>query len=364
MSLKDPGAFAHNAKYVIELLYDSTASLNKSLATPVDLSTAHRDDAGHFDGIAEPFRHWDAEGEVPSPCSRCHSSDGLALLLKEGAVIGQSPTDGFQCTTCHESLGGDWVRRTANDATFPSGATLTFGEGVDSNLCIECHQGRESTVSVDKALAGKPDDTVDSTIRFINVHYLAAGATLFGSEAQGAYQYAGKTYVGRNMHVDGFNQCVDCHDTHAGEVKVEQCAACHNSEDPQTFRMNAGDWDGDGDTTEGVYGEFETMYQALYAAMQKYTAETAGSPIVYSAGSYPYFFIDTNANGQPDADELTSDNGYKSWTPRLLRAAYNLQYATKDPGAFAHNGKYIVEILYDSLEDVGGSAAVTGMTRP
>jgi hypothetical protein len=46
----------------------------------------------------------------------------------------------------------------------------------------------------------------------------------------------------------------------------------------------------------------------------------------------------------------------------LLRAAYNYQWAQKDPGAFAHNGQYIVQVLQDSLEDLG--VDVAGMTRP
>jgi hypothetical protein len=45
-----------------------------------------------------------------------------------------------------------------------------------------------------------------------------------------------------------------------------------------------------------------------------------------------------------------------------LKAAYNYQYAQKDPGAFAHNAKYVLQVLYDSLEDIG--ADVSGMTRP
>jgi hypothetical protein len=100
----------------------------------------------------------------------------------------------------------------------------------------------------------------------------------------------------------------------------------------------------------------------LYGAIQVYAADTAGSPIVYDAGSYPYFFIDTNANGSTDQSELSSDNSYKTWTPRLLRAAYNYQWVQKDPGAFTHNGKYILQVLYDSIADVGGD--VTNLTRP
>ncbi|MCC6188392.1 MAG: polyheme membrane-associated cytochrome C, partial [Anaerolineales bacterium] len=55
--------------------------------------------------------------------------------------------------------------------------------------------------------------------------------------------------------------------------------------------------------------------------------------------------------------------GYASWTPGLLRAAYNYQYAQKDPGAFAHNGKYIIQILYDSLSGVGAEG-ISAYTRP
>lgn len=53
---------------------------------------------------------------------------------------------------------------------------------------------------------------------------------------------------------------------------------------------------------------------------------------------------------------------YESWTPRLLRAAYNYPWVAKDPGAFAHNGKYILQVLCDSRRDLG--ASVSGMVRP
>jgi hypothetical protein len=33
--------------------------------------------------------------------------------------------------------------------------------------------------------------------------------------------------------------------------------------------------------------------------------------------------------------------------------AKNYQWVAKDPGAFAHNGKYILQVLYDSLQDLG-----------
>ena len=73
---------------------------------------------------------------------------------------------------------------------------------------------------------------------------------------------------------------------------------------------------------------------------------------------YPYFFIDNNDNGIADKDEAKFPNKYNAWTPRLLKAAYNYQFVTKDPGAFAHNPTYTLQILYDSIADLGAKVRV------
>ena len=61
VSVKDPGAFAHGGKYIIELLVDSIEDVNASekLTTKFDATTLTREDTGHFDGAAAAFRHWD-----------------------------------------------------------------------------------------------------------------------------------------------------------------------------------------------------------------------------------------------------------------------------------------------------------------
>ncbi len=361
-SMKDPGAYVHGGKYIIQLLYDSIEDLNQALSKPVDLSKAHRVDAGHFDGSSEAWWHWDAEGEVPAACVRCHTAEGLPMYLKNNATIAVEPSSSMACTTCHDHTKFP-ARYEVKEVTFPSGAKVAL-ENLDANLCLQCHQGRESTVSVNRAVAaaGVGPDTPSDKLAFRNIHYFAAGASLFGTEVKGAYEYDGKTYVGRFEHVQGFQTCVDCHDVHALEVKVQACAGCHKAERPEDIRMDATDFDGDGDTKEGIAGEVATMRDTLYAAIQKYAAEKVGTPIVYDAHAYPYFFVDTNGNGQADPDEVNPQNRYNAWTPRLLKAAYNYQFAQKDPGAYVHNGKYILQVLYDSIADIGGSVA--GMTRP
>jgi hypothetical protein len=256
------------------------------------------------------------------------------------------------------------------EVEFPSGATVSL-EDLDSNLCLNCHQGRAWSGTVDAATEGLDADAVpEDALRFTNIHYFAAGATLFGDEVKGAYQYPDLEYLGKFEHVSGFQNCTDCHETHALEIKTDQCFTCHADAegDLEAIRgpVSTADYDGDGDAEEGIYGEIETLGEKLYTAIQDYAANVVGTPIVYESHNYPYFFIDTNGNGEPDPDEIDRANAYAAWTPRLLKAAYNYQYVQKDPGAFAHNGRYVIQFLYDSLLDLGNSVEVdtAGMVRP
>jgi hypothetical protein len=362
-SKKDPGAYAHGGKYIIQLLYDSMEDLNTKLAAPTDLAAGHRIDNGHFAGSEEAFRHWDEDGAVPGSCAKCHSAGGLPMFLKEGVTISQPPANGFQCATCHNDL-KEYTRYEVEEVKFPSGAMIA-SENLDTNLCMNCHQGRESGVSMNRLIGDAEADTVSEKLRFLNPHYFAAGATRYGAEAKGAYEYEGKEYAGFFDHANA-NECTDCHGAHTQIVDWESCVECHEEvtapEDMLIIRYNYDDWDGDGDGEEGLYYEIDTMREALYAALQEYAASTAGAGIVYAPANHPYFFIDTNGNGEADVDEINSGNRYATWTPRLLRASYNYQYSGKDPGAFTHNGKYIIQTLYDSLEDIG--ADVSAMTRP
>jgi hypothetical protein len=358
VSLKDPGRFAHGGKYILQLLYDSIESLNEVVAEPVDLSNANRIDHGHFAGSEEAFRHWDEDGAVPGRCSRCHSAAGLPLFIEQGVTIEQPTANGMNCTTCHNELPA-FTRYETESVPFPSGAVLSLVEvdeenGLDANLCLNCHQGRESTVSVNSAIGDIADDEISDSLRFRNIHYFSAGASLFGTEAQGGYEFEGQTYSGRNEHVSGFNVCIECHSTHALEVKFEDCGNCHDGvsseEDLHNIRVSETDFDGDGDVTEGIAGEVDTLAAALLVAMNEYAAGLEDvSAVEYDSHRYPYFFDDAGER-------------YATWTPSLLRAAYNYQYAQKDPGAFAHNSSYMIQLLYDSLVEMG--ADVSGMTRP
>lgn len=109
---------------------------------------------------------------------------------------------------------------------------------------------------------------------------------------------------------------------------------------------------------EGVYYEIEGLQETLYASIQTYAREVNGDGIVYDAVAYPYWFVDADGDGVADQADGKSV-GYSQWTPRLVKAVYNYQTSKKDPGAFAHGGKYIIELLFDSIEDVNASEKLT-----
>jgi len=56
-------------------------------------------------------------------------------------------------------------------------------------------------------------------------HYYAAAATKYARWRSG-YEYEGRPTTVLPAR-DGYSTCVDCHDTHSLELKVEECAGCH-----------------------------------------------------------------------------------------------------------------------------------------
>ena len=332
--------------------------------------------SGHADSVAEAFRHWDEEddGLVAASCAKCHSTAGYVDFHGgDGSAAGTIENDvvavdvmGVQCAACHNP---EVVKK--DSVVMPSGLELT-GLG-DEARCMECHQGRESTVSVNAKIletTGAEDldavdlDAVTEGLGFSNVHYYAAAASKYGTLAKGGYEYAGNTYDGNFAHVEEFDTCIECHSPHTLEVQVESCVMCHGDGEPQDYRMEGSgvDYDGDGDLEEGIATEISGLQEVLYTALQAYSAEAAGTGIVYDSPTYPYFFNDLDADGEVGEEEAAYANGYATWTPRMLQAAYNYQVSLKDPGGFAHGGKYIIQLLVDSIADLD-SALADGLTR-
>jgi len=397
---KDPAGFAHGGKYLIQLIYDSISDLNEALTNPIPLASLHRTDEGHFDGSSEAWRHWDEDGEVSSSCAKCHSAEGLPDFLESGQMgsvwsyfrLGEEQlpnslqnseseaaeiSNGMLCTTCHTTPPG---LRVVGSVEFPSGAVKDIGDS--SNLCLNCHQGRASKYSVTQAL------TEEGPYGFINIHYYPAAAVQYGSEVSGGFEYSGKLYKGQNLflnHDDKLDTCVECH--MGSETKGQEdipatdryhnvmspnpadCVNCHGQDisqpnpgaDPSQFKFsgirpgNMPDFDADGDLWESLKDEIHGLEVQLYNQIQSYARNVIGVPIIYDSHSYPYFFIDTNGNGQVDPGENIYPNQYSSFNGKLLKAAYNYQVSKKEPNGFIHNVRYVAQLLVDSIVDLGGN---------
>ena len=323
--------------------------------------------SAHADGSTEAFIHWDEEDPavIPTDCAKCHSLTGyLDFAGADGTRAGVvdrtvAPGTTVTCFACHNPATADLI-----SVLFPSGARIR-GLGAEAR-CVQCHQGRASTADVKTAIEGAnagDDDTPSAELAFVNSHSIS-GATPFGGEVQGAYEYDGRDYQGRYLRAGEFFACFRCHEKHSLELEFELCQDCHTSAgtDPRDIRVDTTDYDGDGDMDEGIAAEVDAYYDSLYGAIQVYAREVAGTPIVFDGGSYPYYFIDGNNDGQSGPDETIFPNRYNAWTPRLLRAAYNLNYIAHDHGAYAHNSDYAIQVLFDSLDDIGGD--VSGLERP
>ena len=327
--------------------------------------------SAHADRTAESFVHWDEEDppSIPPGCAMCHSYYGFADFLgADGSVAGVVDTEAkagsvLFCTTCHNEVAPAY--RTVN---FPSGAQVET-QGFEA-LCMTCHHGRESTVGLDAATAGEPVDEPIENQGFVNPHYFVAAATQAGGEAQGGYQYEGRTYVPRFEHAETMDTCTDCHNPHSLRIDPQTCSPCHANvvgyADLGGVRQSDPDYDGDGDTTEGIVFEIQALHAGLYDAIRDYAATVLGEPIAYHPEQYPYFFVDSDDDGKAGGEEAVFPNRYVFWSPRLLRAAYNYQFVAKDPGGFVHGPQYQLQLLYDSLQDLGERVSVemAGLVRP
>lgn len=370
---KDPGSYAHNGDYIIQLLYDSIEEINAVHALGIDMSQFVREDPGHFASASEPFRHWDEDPTMSTSCARCHSSEGAIAFFNNGEVTvddfkpyTRGISSGLACEACHTAP-FDGTLRTQTAVTFPSdvvvdattaGASEFFAAGNDSPLCMTCHQGRSSTDTLDARIAA-------GNLGFSNIHYYAAAASFFGNEVRGGYQYAGKSYSGTMSYpgihdFPGYTTCEGCHmagdPSHDFKPDIASCEACHG------FAGPGADFQDLGDGVNEKYNNIQTLITDLYNDIQTYAAGTVGTEIVYDAHAYPYFFVDTNADGITDEAEVNFGNRYSSFDASLLRAAYNYQVGQKEPGSYIHNPDYMQQILFDSIEALGGTTTVSRPT--
>ncbi len=312
--------------------------------------------SAHADAAAEAFRHWDEEEEIRPACATCHSGEGFRAYhgldgSDPGVVEGPIDTGGVvDCGTCHHA-----GLAAVTEVKFPSGLVHPV-QGVEAS-CMTCHQGRTAGIKVREATAGMEDDTPNPELKFLNPHYATAAASWLGGYGAAGYHYEGREYSGRFFHARPVSTCNSCHEPHTLEVEFEPCLTCHQADGPQDIRIARQSYDGSGNTSVGIRSDIHANAARLHDMIKSYARDVAGVPMVYDGSRYPYFFTDANSDGVIDQAEGKAI-AYNGWTPRSLRTAYNWKLVTADPGNYAHNPLYALELLYDSIEDLSDALGI------
>lgn len=313
--------------------------------------------SAHADTAAEAFRHWDEEEEIRAVCATCHSGEGFRDFhgldgTPAGVVDGPiAPGGVVDCGTCHNAGLAE-----IKEITFPSGLVHPV-QGVEAS-CMTCHQGRTAGIDIRKVTADMALDEPNPELRFVNPHYATAAATWLGGYGGAGYQYDGRDYSGRFFHARPVSSCNSCHDPHTLEVSMEPCLTCHQADSPEAIRIARQSYDGSGNISVGISRDIQANSTLLLDLIKSYTSDVAGVPVVYDGARYPYFFADANADGL--VDEVDGKPvPYGAWTPRSLRTAYNWKLVTSDPGNYAHNPYYTLELLYDAIDDLSGAMGGT-----
>ncbi len=365
LTINDEWGRSGHAGYILDVK-DAAADQSLDGRTAAVLIEAGPPPAGVTDfGEAPALIH----GGWSTSCQRCHTSTGASNYLTDPETydpanndfshFATGEQDGKQdeliyCWACHSDV-STGALIDPGEIPFANGSVQSFDDG--SNVCMACHQGRESGLSVEENIAA-------GDFGFINRHYLAAAAILFGKETDAGFEYRDKSaYEGQvtfSGHAGGdvLSTCVQCHargqEDHSFKPELGDCDGCHSGiasfdELGLPFGRPNVDYDGNG-AGESFQAEIDGMNARVFPALQTY-ASSQGKPIIYSPGSYPYFFNDTNGNGVVDPGEDIFPNRYQDFDATSLPAAYNY-HSAQDPCGDIHNYKYVIQTLYDTLDDL------------
>jgi hypothetical protein len=260
---------------------------------------------------------------------------------------------------------------------------------------MTCHQGRQSMLTINATVAAASNP---QALTFSNVHYFPAGATQYSNRAAVGYMWTGiadqdtvpvvfpasRKYAAPWNHFATTNwanyssstgtggmpeegQCSYCH-MQDGSHKFEPetgttCRGCHGNGAIETYRKTnadnaslgslAVDFDGDPLTTK-LGDEVALFRAAVEKALDDYAVRKGKLRLCYDGHTNPYWFKDANNDNLPDdvnADgKIDSSDRYNQFDKYMLYAAHNYQLTFKDPGSWAHNPRFTLQILYDSID--------------
>jgi len=314
-------------------------------------------------------------------CNQCHHGLGSIDFQKDvqgtpdASVLWGDAT--HTCWTCHEphaskidanvrlpvklSINPRFVDPVKNPRgsidKFLDGTNIPSGVGT-GKICLFCHQGRESGLTVYMNISGRgvdpytdPDKIIagGAGISFQNPHYLESGAVLW---SKNTWEFTFNGVPQRYSSGIPLHQQQNCTGCHMGEAspnglegghtwrpRIEVCQQCHPGVNSFPDIPASADFDGDG-VVESAFAEIGTIGDPVLGdsgLFGQLKAALAAKGISYNPNSYPYFFTATGGS-------------FTAWTSNTLAAAFNLSFFFKSGNCSPyHNVFYTAQILQDSL---------------
>jgi predicted CxxxxCH...CXXCH cytochrome family protein len=307
---------------------------------------------GHANTTALPWIDYDFKTRVDG-CVRCHTTTGFiaystAKVTAAWGTASDKTKEVLTCVGCHSDVANGVVRSVTPNNPFADEATFTNADVGTSNICMDCHSGRNNGTSIQAKVTSGADFT---NLSYIAPHYLTAGGSLQGKSG---YSFPGRTYAAlsdnahskagtansNNTGSDG--PCVGCHMSATAKhtfspvtdasgtitaITTTFCANCHT--DSSTFNA----------------GVLDAKKVAFTNALAVLKAALADKGIVVT-DNYPYVANKNWGTGQAGAN--------------VMGAAFNYKLFAAEPGAYAHNPAYAKQLIADSIEAVATGGSVTG----
>jgi hypothetical protein len=286
--------------------------------------------------------------------------DSVSSKITEITYAGLATVAVVGCPTCHDDspahdphvIGGDY-QLGAFPLRVPSGATdyavverssavgtsdgTSAGNYRSGNACMWCHKSRKDVTNYIIA-TGSTDagPSLDITSTSWGPHH---GPQTDIYSGKGGYHYSGKTY-GNSSHQNFSTGCVQCHmpdvtgngnyPDHSFYAKTSACTNCHGT-------LNNFD-------VLGGQSEVKAELQNLRVALNNLSMLTRD-------GVGPLNSTDLN-DQQWDLDNALPKMGV---TIPQAGALYNYFVVARGSAFGVHNPRYTGELLYDSLQAVGGT---------
>jgi hypothetical protein len=242
----------------------------------------------------------------------------------------------------------------------------------EGNLCLFCHQGRESGYTVYLNITQNttvnpytdPDKRLTGINSFQNPHYLESGAILWSKNNWEFLTVSGNPTPNKYSNGLPAHQETNCGGCHMGDAspndlegghtwrpRIEVCQNCHGTTIKNFQDIKAGgDYNGNG-VVESAFAEIGTVNDSVLGTPN---SGLFGQLVLALQAKGIYY----NPNGSGGTYFFTGPDfktSYTAWTTNTLTASFNLAFMYKAGNcAYIHNVLYTAQILQDSIKAVNG----------